>query len=75
MKTAMLEHFQEKWTPVFRPKMRQCKNARAVSVSGLYETALGSARQRLARLAVQGWLVGLVGIEASNRGENRLRMA
>ena len=55
--------------------MRQCKNARAVSVSGLYETALGSARQRLARLAVQGWLVGLVGIEASNRGENRLRMA
>jgi hypothetical protein len=24
------EHFQEKWIPVFRPKMRQSKNARAV---------------------------------------------
>jgi hypothetical protein len=22
-----LEHFQEKWVPVFRPKMRQCENA------------------------------------------------
>jgi hypothetical protein len=22
-----IEHFQEKWNPVFRPKMRQCKNA------------------------------------------------
>jgi hypothetical protein len=27
-----LEHFQEKWNPVFRPKMRQRKNAGAVSV-------------------------------------------
>src|SRR5882672_4361689 len=35
-----LEHFQEKWNPVFRPKMRQCKNAKAVSVSGLCEAAL-----------------------------------
>src|ERR1700694_703809 len=31
------------WNPVFRPKMRQCKNARAVSVSGLCETALDPA--------------------------------
>jgi hypothetical protein len=23
--SARLEHFQEKWNPVFRPKMRQCK--------------------------------------------------
>jgi hypothetical protein len=36
-----LEHFQEKWNPVFRPKMRQCKIAAAVSVSSLRETALG----------------------------------
>src|ERR1700738_3342587 len=36
---SRLEHFQEKWNPVFRPKMRQCKNARAVSVS--VQTALG----------------------------------
>src|ERR1700676_3527059 len=42
-----LEHFQEKWNPVFRPKMRQCKNAGAVSVSSLCETAL-AARERLA---------------------------
>jgi hypothetical protein len=35
-----LEHFQEKWTPVFRPKMRQRKNARAVSASYPCETAL-----------------------------------
>jgi hypothetical protein len=27
-----LEHFQEKWAPVFRQKMRQCENARAVSI-------------------------------------------
>src|ERR1700730_5285588 len=26
-----LEHFQEKWNPVFRPKMRQCKNASEAS--------------------------------------------
>jgi hypothetical protein len=32
-----LEHFQEKWNPVFRPKMRQRKNARAVSVSSKCE--------------------------------------
>jgi hypothetical protein len=25
--TLLLEHFQEKWDPVFRPKMRQRKNA------------------------------------------------
>jgi mono/diheme cytochrome c family protein len=43
-----LEHFQEKacpaldagWNPVFRPKMRQRKGARAVFLSGLCETAL-----------------------------------
>jgi hypothetical protein len=29
-----LEHFQEKWIPVFLPKMRPCKNAGAVSISG-----------------------------------------
>src|SRR5258707_12283398 len=40
MRNERLEHFQEKWNPVFRPKMRQCKNARAVSASGLCETAL-----------------------------------
>jgi hypothetical protein len=34
-----LEHFQEKWNPVFRPKMRQRKDAGAVSVSSLRETA------------------------------------
>jgi AraC-like DNA-binding protein len=44
---ACLEHFQEKWTPVFRPKMRQRKNARAVSVSGLCETALDQASPKL----------------------------
>jgi hypothetical protein len=38
----LLEHFQEKWNPVFRPKMRQCKKARAVSVSRQCETALGA---------------------------------
>jgi hypothetical protein len=27
-----IEHFQEKWNPVFRPKMRQCKNANAWNV-------------------------------------------
>src|SRR5580700_1156934 len=42
-----LEHFQEKWTPVFRPKMRQRKNARAVSVSGLCETALARPLRKL----------------------------
>src|SRR5450432_2575996 len=36
---SRLEHFQEKWNPVFRPKMRQRKNARAVSVSSNCETA------------------------------------
>src|SRR5580704_14022684 len=38
------KHFQEKWNPVFRPKMQQCKSARAVSGSGLSNlcgTALG----------------------------------
>src|ERR1700724_395537 len=45
-RASRLEHFQEKWTPVFRPKMRQCKNARAVSVSGLCETALAEKFDR-----------------------------
>ena len=44
--SAPLEHFQEKWNPVFRPKMRQCKNARAVSISSQCETALASLKQR-----------------------------
>lgn len=35
-----LEHFQEKWNPVFRSKMQPTKNARAVSVSAGTETAL-----------------------------------
>src|SRR5580704_4351070 len=26
---AAVEHFREKWNPVFRPKMRQCKDERA----------------------------------------------
>jgi hypothetical protein len=38
-KIKKLEHFQEKWNPVFRPKMRQRKNASAVSVSDQYEIA------------------------------------
>jgi hypothetical protein len=38
----LLEHFQEKWHPVFRPKMRQCKKAGAVSVSRQCGTALGA---------------------------------
>ena len=29
--SAAPEHFQEKWKPVFRPKMRQCKNASEAS--------------------------------------------
>jgi hypothetical protein len=33
-----VEHFQEKWNPVFRPKMRQCKDDGAVSVSGLVKS-------------------------------------
>jgi mono/diheme cytochrome c family protein len=36
------EHFQEKWKLVFRPKMRQCKNARAVLFSCLGGTALAA---------------------------------
>jgi hypothetical protein len=40
--SAPSEHFQEKWNPVFRPKMRQRQNAGAASVSGQYETALAS---------------------------------
>src|SRR6267154_243156 len=40
-----LEHFQEKWNPVFRPKMRQRKNARAVpkNIAGVAPT-LGHER-------------------------------
>jgi hypothetical protein len=38
----LLAHFQEKWNPVFRPKMRQCKKARAVSVSRQCATVLGA---------------------------------
>jgi hypothetical protein len=45
-----LEHFQEKhaprldrgWNPIFRPKTRQRKNAKAVSVSNPCETVLGN---------------------------------
>jgi hypothetical protein len=36
----LIEHFQEKWNPVFRPKMRQCKNDGVVSVSSQCETTL-----------------------------------
>jgi len=35
----VLGHFQGKWGPVFRSKMRRCKNASAVSVPGQCETA------------------------------------
>jgi hypothetical protein len=37
-----LEHLQEKWNPVFRPKCDKRKNARAVSVFGQRETALAA---------------------------------
>jgi tetratricopeptide (TPR) repeat protein len=37
---AAVEHFREKWNPVLGPKMRQCKNAGAVSVTRLRKTAL-----------------------------------
>ena len=43
------EHFQEKWNPIFRPKMRRRKNARAVSVSSNCETALVLDQPRLPR--------------------------
>jgi hypothetical protein len=43
---ASLEHFQEKWNPVFRPKMQQRKNARAISVSGQREIALAVEARR-----------------------------
>jgi general secretion pathway protein J len=56
MKT-ILEHFQEKacprldrgWNPVFRPKMRQCKNAGAVSLEA------APARRRRGRSQVAGF--------------------
>jgi hypothetical protein len=38
-----VEHFQETWNPVFRPKMRQRKKAGAVSVSSQCETALAGS--------------------------------
>lgn len=34
------EHFQERRNPVFRPKVRPCKNAGAVSISHIYGSAL-----------------------------------
>ncbi len=42
-----LEHFQEKWEPVFRPKMRSTQEARAPSDSNKTEGALASRRSRL----------------------------
>jgi mono/diheme cytochrome c family protein len=45
------EHFQEKWNPVFRPKMRQCKNARAASFSSRCETTLALLALSLAAAA------------------------
>jgi general secretion pathway protein J len=50
----MLRHFQEKstpprrrgWIPVFRPEMRQCKDAGAVSLSSLCGTAPARRRRR-----------------------------
>ena len=33
-----IKHFQEKWEPVFRPKMRQTKNLAAASVSPCRDT-------------------------------------
>jgi hypothetical protein len=41
----MLKHFQEKWNPVFRPKMRPCQRA----FSGEVESGLGAAAKRLTR--------------------------
>jgi hypothetical protein len=31
---AAIEHFQEKWRPAFRPKMRRSKDALALSAGG-----------------------------------------
>jgi hypothetical protein len=39
-----LEHFQEKWDPVFRPKMRLTQDAEAVFVSAETKTALDCPR-------------------------------
>jgi uncharacterized protein involved in response to NO len=59
---ARLEHFQEKWNPVFRPKMRQSKNPGAVSVSSACETApAGSAEPPAAQAA----LVALPPVQAA----------
>jgi hypothetical protein len=41
-----LEHFQEKWTPVFRPKMRQNKELEPHSDSIGMEKALGWIDER-----------------------------
>jgi hypothetical protein len=40
----VLEHFQEKWLPVFRQKMRPIKKARALSDSAKSESALRLAQ-------------------------------
>jgi predicted amidohydrolase YtcJ len=42
MHHGAFEHFQEKWNPVFRPKMRQHKKNRAASASMETEAALVS---------------------------------
>jgi hypothetical protein len=50
----MPEPFQEKWNPVFRPKMRQTQNAGAVSVSGQRETALTTFRRKISGVGFRG---------------------
>jgi hypothetical protein len=42
-----LEHFPEKWSPVFRQKMRPLKRTRALSDSIELESALGVGRQSM----------------------------
>src|SRR5882762_4869783 len=39
--TSRLEHFQEKWNPVFRPEMRPRNKPRVLSVSMETERTLG----------------------------------
>jgi hypothetical protein len=57
-----LEHFQEKWNPVFRPKMRQCKNAGAVSVSSLCETALAIRAGNLTTLSMPRFAAQMIAL-------------
>ena len=58
---ACLEHFQGKWRPVFRPKMRQTQEAGAHSVSIETESALGSVLNKdssAVGVVIQGFRIG-----------------